>query len=254
MRRVGSATICLASVAAVCSALAACPAIAAAHGGMPFRAGAASVNFTPPAAGKLANDPADCAAPPTYDGRRDFAFEEPYEDQQGSGHYDPGDPYMDCNGNGRWDGNLLGGGPGSPRFYYHVADQVGARAMVVSNGQRRGAVEVLDKEGAFNVYLQRIRQKVAADGVHLDGIYISSNHDESAPDTIGISGVNAATSSVNAYFSKYMVQQSAKAIEGAVANQQSATIRYAEAKEPSNLRQCWSSYPFVDYQQMPSLQ
>src|SRR6478672_6250563 len=168
MRRVGSATICLASVAAVCSALAACPAIAAAHGGMPFRAGAASVNFTPPAAGKLANDPADCAAPPTYSGRRDFAFEEPYEDQQGSGHYDPGDPYIDCNGNGRWDGNLLGGGAGSPRFYDHVADQVGARAMVVSNGQRRVAVEVLDNEGAFNVYLQRIRQRVAADGVHLE--------------------------------------------------------------------------------------
>ena len=62
--------------------------------------------------------------------------------------------------------------------------------MVVSNGGRTIAVEVLDNEGAFNVYLQRIRQQVAADGVHLDGIYISSNHDESAPDTIGISGVN----------------------------------------------------------------
>ena len=51
-----------------------------------------------------------------------------------------------------------------------------------------------------------------------------------------------------------MVQQSAKAIEQAVADQRSATIRYAEAKEPANLRQCWSSYPFVDDQQMPSLQ
>ena len=33
-----------------------------------------------------------------------------------------------------------------------------------------------------------------------------------------------------------------------------ATIRYAEAKEPANLRQCWSSYPFVDNQLMPILQ
>ena len=219
-----------------------------------FRAGAASVSFTPPAAGKLANDPADCAAPPTYDGRRDFAFEEPYEDQQGSGHYDPGDPYMDCNGNGRWDGNLLGGGAGSPRFYDHVADQVGARAMVVSNGQRRVAVEVLDNEGAFNVYLQRIRQQVAADGVHLDGIYISSNHDESAPDTIGISGVNQFTSSVNAYFADYMVRRSAQAIEQAARNMQPAKLRFAEPQEPANLRQCWSSYPYVDDQLMPTVQ
>ena len=79
--------------------------------------------------------------------------------------------------------------------------------MVVSNGQRRIAVEVLDNEGAFNVYLERIRQQVAADGVHLDGIFISSNHDESAPDTIGISGVNELTSSVNDYFADYMVRQ-----------------------------------------------
>jgi hypothetical protein len=251
MRRVGSAT-CL--VAVVCLFIALSPASAAAQGGMPFRAGAASVSFTPPPAGQVANDPADCAAPPTYDGSRQFAFEEPYDDQQGSGHYDLGDPYMDCNGNGRWDGNLLGGGADAPRFYDHVADQVGARAMVVSNGQRRVAVEVLDNEGAFNVYLQRIRQKVAADGVHLDGIYISSNHDESAPDTIGISGVNLFTSSVNAYFADYMVRRSAQAIEQAARNLQPAKLRFAEAQEPPTLRQCWSSYPYVDDQLLPTVQ
>jgi hypothetical protein len=212
------------------------------------------VSFTPPRAGKIKHDPADCDPSGAFDGPRKFAFEEPYKDQQGSGHYDSGDPFVDCNGNGRWDGNLLGGGSDAPRFYDHVADQVGARAMAVSNGKRTIAVEVLDNEGAFNVYLQRIRRRVAADGVHLDGIYISSNHDESAPDTIGISGVNQLTSSVNAYFADYMVRKSAKAIERAVARQRPARIRYAEAIEPPNLRQCWSSYPFVDDQLMPGLQ
>src|SRR2546423_7466226 len=193
--------------------------------GAPFKVGAATVGFPPPRAGTLPGDPSDCDSTGTFDGPRHFAFEEPYKDQQSSGHYDSGDPFVDCNGNGRWDGNLLGGGADSPRFYNHVADSVGARAMVVSNGTRTIAVEVLDNEGAFNVYLQRIRQQVRADGVHLDGIYISSNHDESAPDTIGISGLSQATSSVNAYFAKYMVQQSAKAIEQAVAGQRGATIR-----------------------------
>jgi hypothetical protein len=219
-----------------------------------FRVGAATVNFTPPKAGELRNDSADCDPSGTFRGRRKFAFEEPYKDLQGSGHYDSGDPYVDCNGNGRWEGNLLGGGSDSPRFYDHVADDVGARALAVSNGNRTIAVEVLDNEGAFNVYLQRIRQRVTADGVDLDGIYISSNHDESAPDTIGISGVNQLTSSVNSYFADYMVRKSAKAIERAVAKERRARIRYAEAIEPGNLRQCWSSYPFVDDQQMPSLQ
>ncbi len=230
------------------------PAAAGWQGPAAFKVGAATASFTPPHAGALAHDPADCDSTGTFNGPRHFAFEEPYKDQQASGHYDFGDDFVDCNGNGRWDGNLLGGGADSPRFYNHVADSVGARAMVVSNGGRTIAVEVLDNEGAFNVYLQRIRQQVAADGVHLDGIYISSNHDESAPDTIGISGVNQLTSSVNAYFADYMVRKAATAIEQAAGRMRPATIRYAEAKEPANLRQCWSSYPFVDDQLMPSLQ
>ncbi len=244
-----------------CSALlgAAQPALAGAAkrggpGAHKFEVGAAAVSIAPPAAGQLANDPADCDPSGEFDGPREFAFEEPYKDLQGSGHYDFGDPYVDCNGNGRWDGNLLGGGADAPRFYDHVADEITARAMVVSNGKRAIAVEVLDNEGAFNVYLQRIRDQVAADGVHLDGIFISSNHDESAPDTIGISGVNPLTSSVNAYYADYMVRRSARAIEQAAARMEPATIRYAEAREPANLRQCWSSYPFVDDPLMPSLQ
>ena len=116
--------------------------------------------------------------------------------------------------------------------------------MAVSNGKRTIAVEVLDNEGAFNVYLQRIRRQVRADGVNLDGIYISSNHDESAPDTIGISGVNQLTSSVNAYFADYMVRAvGARRSRTRWRSSDAPTIRYAEAIEPANLRQCWSSYP-----------
>ncbi len=229
---------------------------ALAAGRAPFRVGAAKVSFTPPAAGKLPGDPADCgtvAQHATFDGKRDFAFEEPYEDTHGTGEYASDDPYLDCNGNGRWDGNFLGGGGDTPRFYDHVADQVGARAMVVSNGNRAIAVEVLDNEGAFNTYLERIRAQVVADGYDLDGIYISSTHDESAPDTIGIAGVSDTVSSVNDYFAGYMVKRAAEAIELAARHARPATLSYAEATEPARLRQCWSSYPYVDDQLMPTL-
>ena len=56
-------------------------------------------------------DPASTCLPAgatLFTGRRLFAFEEPYTDQMGSGHYDAGDPYLDCNADGRWDGNFLG--------------------------------------------------------------------------------------------------------------------------------------------------
>src|SRR5579862_529574 len=116
----------------------------------PFRVGAAVQSITPPSFGAVpGGDPANCKHSPIYDGARQFAFEEPYIDLQHDGHYDPGDPFVDCNGNGRWDGNLLGGGGNTPRFYDHVADPVGARAMVVSNGRQTVAVEVVDQEGLF---------------------------------------------------------------------------------------------------------
>jgi hypothetical protein len=231
------------------------------HGGKPahFRVGAAVGDFTPPEAGRLAHDPSNCATTPAqraqYNGARAFAFMEPYQDLQHSGHFDPGDPYLDCNGNGRWEGNLLGGGNDHPRFFTRVADPVGARAIVVSNGPRRIAVEVVDQEGLFNIYQDRIRALVErTPGVHLDGVFISATHDESAPDTLGLSGVDPFTSGVNSYFADFLVERSAAAIVQAYRSLRPASISYAEAIEPANLRQCWSSYPFVDNQLIPVLQ
>jgi|SRR5579884_145558 len=220
-----------------------------------FRAGAAVSDFSPPLRGHApGGDPANCDPTSAFNGPRQFAFVEPYMDSNHNGHYDAGEPYADCNGDGRWDGNLLGGGGNTPRYFDKVADPVGARALVVSNGKRTIAVEVVDQEGLFNVYQQRIRSRVAADGYKLDGIFISATHDESAPDSLGLGGVTPATSGVNNYWVAYLVRQSALAIEQAYRAMRPAKIRYTEVLEPSNLRQCWSSYPFVDDQHMPVLQ
>ena len=221
-----------------------------------FKAGAAVVSFAPPAFGKLKHDPANCATPAgtAYNGKRYFAFEEPYVDSKHDGHYDVGDPYVNCNHDGRWDGDTLGGGGNSPRFYNHIADRVGARALVISNGRTKIAIEVVDNEGLFNVFANRIRAKVRADGYHLSSIQISATHDESAPDTLGLGGVQPVISGTNEYFVTYLVQKAAVAIEQAYRRMVPAHIRYAEAKEPTNLRQCWSSYPFIDNQLMPVMQ
>jgi hypothetical protein len=219
-----------------------------------FKVGAAVTSFTPPRHGALAHDPAQCAGSAAFTGKLIFAFEESYTDTNHNGHYDPNEPIRDCNGDGRWDGNLLGGGGNTPRFYDHVADPVGARAIVVTAGGRTIAVEVVDQEGLFNVYQERIRSQVARDGYHLSNIFISATHDESAPDSLGLGGVTAMTSGTNPYFVDYLVKQSALAIERAYRRRRQARIRYTEVLEPSNVRQCWSSYPFVDDQHMPVLQ
>ena len=183
------------------------------HTAASFRVGAAVQSITPPS--RIAHDPALCPGSSAFTGPRPFAFIEPYTDTNHNGHYDPGEPYLDCNHNGRWDGNLLGGGDNTPRYFDHVADPVTARAMVVSNGKQKIAVEVLDQEGLFNVYQAQIRAKVRAAGIRLNGIFISATHDESAPDSLGLGGVSQTTSGVNNYWVRYMVNQSALAIERA---------------------------------------
>jgi hypothetical protein len=209
-------------------------------------------------------DPANCVAPPSFSGRRLFAFEEPYQDQKASGHYDPGDPFVDCNQDGRWDGNFIGGGSNAPRFYDHVADPVTARAMVVANGTRTIAVEVLDHEGVFNIYLEEIRRRVSLKlpvgaSLSANDVFISSTHDESAPDSLGLygpqdpTGTLPASSSVNRYWVDFFEEQAANAVVAAYANLQPATVSFTEAIQPANLRQCFSSYPYIDDQLMPTL-
>ncbi|MFN2581802.1 MAG: hypothetical protein ABR498_03565 [Candidatus Dormibacteria bacterium] len=210
-------------------------------------------------------DPADCGLTPAQlqtaglTGKRLFAYEEPYQDSNGNGQWDSGENYLDCNLDGRWDGNFIGGGSNAPRYYNYVADPVGARALVVGNGTRTIAIEVLDNEGAFNTYLDAIRSLVAQQlpqgaSLHANDIFISSTHDESAPDSIGLYGVTPVTSSANLYWINFMEQQAATAIVNAYKALQPASITYGEAIEPADMRQCFSSYPFVDDQLIPSLQ
>jgi hypothetical protein len=244
------------------------PAMAArADATLPFTVGAASQGYAPPAFGAslapfLTRDPADCLPPGNAvdTGARHFAFEEPYVDQMATGHYDLGDPFLDCNHDGRWDGNYIGGGSNAPRLYTSVADSPAAQAVAIGNGRATIAIEVLDHEGLFNIYQAEIRSRVVSDlttaGIHPpDSIFISSTHDESAPDSIGLYGPNAVSSSVNQYWTEdWLVPNAALAIENAVRAMRPANVRFAEPIQPDNLRQCFSSYPFIDNQLMPSFQ
>lgn len=244
-----------------------------------FRVGAAVTDFTPPcgidatAAQNCTTplgfvDPAYCAPPAdaANPGKRLFAFTEAYTDPNNLGHWDVGNgTWVDCTGppsgtpNLRWDGNFVGGGSNTPRYYDHVADPVTARAMVVTNGTRTIAIEVLDHEGVFNVYLARIRALVgtmlpAGASLHPEDVFISSTHDESAPDSLGLYASQPVLGSVNAFWTDYMEHRAAQAVVDAYGLMQPAYVRFAEPLEPANMRQCFSSYPFIDDQLMPTLQ
>ncbi len=219
-----------------------------------FRVGAAAVDVTPPAARPGVPDPARCTAPAGYDGRHLLTLEEPYRDTNGNGRHDDGEPFQDCpvrrvDGtvappDGRWDGIYLGGGDCCDRQPTAVLDPIWARTIVVDNGDHRVSITSVDNEGVFKEYWDRVRAKVRADGVRLDEMFFSSTHDESAPDTIGISGPNQFVSGVDPFYVEYLIARTAESIEHAALRPQRANLRFGSAR-PLDLTTCWSSYPFA---------
>jgi len=219
-----------------------------------FLVGAAAVDITPPLAAAGGTDPAHCAAPPTYTGHHLLTLEEPYQDSNGNGRHDDGEPFQDCpvrrvDGtvappDGRWDGIYLGGGDCCDRQPTAVLDPVWARTIVVDNGVKKVSITSVDNEGVFKEYWDRVRAKVRADGTRLDEMFFSSTHDESAPDTIGISGPSELVSGTDPFYVEYLIAQSAASIERAAAHTYHAHLRYGSVR-PSDLTTCWSSYPFA---------
>ena len=211
----------LALLALICAGL--IPANAAA-----FKAGAARADITPPPY-TTASDAAFVPICGTsaaqvaelWPGPRPFAFEKPYRDIYGLGRYAPGDPYCDADHTGRYEAPYIAGGSGQNHWPTAVEAGNGpaARAIVFAVGGKRVAIVAVDSIGLFNVTMDRIRAAVAHADPSLTQIYISSTHDESAPDPIGLWGPDASelpehpetptavSSGVDEYYFNFLVER-----------------------------------------------
>jgi hypothetical protein len=240
-----------------------------------FQAGAAKADITPPAY-TTASDSVFvpmCGASAAqvaelWPGPREFAFEKPYVDVHGLGKYAPGDPYCDADHTNRYEAPYIAGGDGENHWPMSVEAGNGpqARAIVLANSGGRAAIVSVDSIGIFNVTAQQIRDEVSRLDPTLTNVYVSSTHDESAPDPIGLWGPDAselpehpetpvATSSgVDEYYMSFLVERVARAVVAADAARRTAKLALATGSMPSNTQSCWSSYPFIDDQDMPVMQ
>jgi hypothetical protein len=206
--------------------------------------------------------------PQLWPGRRDFAFEKPYLDIYGLGRYAPGDPYCDADHTGRYEAPYIAGGSGQNHWPTAVEPGNGpaASAVVFAVGTQRVALVSLDSIGLFNVTMDRIRAAVAQLDPRLSDVFISSTHDESAPDPIGLWGPDtselpehpatptAVSSGVDEYYFDFLVERVAHAVAAADAALRPARLDVAIGSMPSNTQSCWSSYPYIDDQSMPVMQ
>ncbi|HMC52740.1 MAG TPA: hypothetical protein VKI64_08275 [Acidimicrobiales bacterium] len=257
----------------VASAAGAGPSTAAAPGGasQAFLAGAAEADITPPpwsTASDAAFVPA-CGSSPDqvgalWPGKRLYEFEKPYVDQAGTGRFVPGDPYCDADHTGRYEAPYLAGGSGANRWPTSTdpANPLGAQAVVSALGATKVALVVVDSIGLFNVTMDRIRAAVRSLAPDVSQVFVSSTHDESAPDPIGLWGPEppgnplptSSSSGVDEYYLDFMARRTAQAVADADVRLAPAQLRLAVGRIPSNVQSCWSSYPFIDDQALPVMQ
>jgi len=240
-----------------------------------LEAGAASGDITPPvrsaetdAAFIPACGTSDAQIEELWPGPRPFAFEKPYRDIYGLGKYAPGDPYCDADGTGRYEAPYIAGGSGQNHWPKTVEAGNGpaARAIVLATSKTRAAIVSVDSIGIFDVTAERIREEVKRLDPALTQIFVSSTHDESAPDPIGLWGPDASelpehpesptavSSGVDEYYMAFLVERVAKAVVAADHARRRATLSAAVGAMPSNTQSCWSSYPYLDDQNMPVMQ
>jgi hypothetical protein len=206
-----------------------------------------------------------------FNGIRYFAFEDPFHINPGSrpDEYDPsanngaGEPFCKLDAkpfrvpeyghvvdpSKYYEGIFLAGGNGLDRTGKAIiaGDTLGAQAIVFGQGSNRVALVEIDSIGTFNADYQRIRDLVVLQRPDLRGmkIVISSNHNESAPDPVGIWGPTQFTTGVNHLFISWEVGRVARAIERAAGRARPARLKIGEALDPNNFLPCFSSYPYL---------
>ncbi len=227
-----------------------------------FFAGAGEQDITPPKQGTAAGNAAAATFGPNASGRPDctidtahgrFAMQEPFQDQNGNGQWDPHvdlntnppsgppEPYCDVNGNGRWDG-LYADNNFGPLGDVH--DPIDVRAVAVSDGVHRPLVYAsVMLIGIFDFYTDEARAKLKAMGYDAD-LVVSADHNESSPDSVGLYGALTTPASVGArsgideYYMDFVADRIARAAAQAIhamapaklyANQVSARIPDGES-------------------------
>lgn len=149
---------------------------------------------------------------------------ETFEDTNGNGRYDVGEPFNDLNGNGKWDPVWLAGFS-QARAAFSVHDPIWARAILFEKDGRRAMVIACDVVGFLNPRVRKLREKIGG----VDQVIIASTHCHSAPDTVGLWGPFPGISGLSEKYLQQMedgvLECARKAIEARVP----ATLTAGEA-------------------------
>lgn len=151
-------------------------------------------------------------------------IENQWTDSNRNNLYDPGEPFVDTNGNMAFDGTWIAGfSSGRPATGQH--DDLEARAIVFRYNDTLVAQVVLDVVGLFRDDMERIRSHPMLAGLNIDHVIISSTHVHEGVDTVGLWGRTATETGVNTDYQQLIVDRAATAIRDAVMMAQQPSSR-----------------------------
>lgn len=154
------------------------------------------------------------------------AAETEWTDTDGDSHWDNDEPFVDVNGNGRFDAVWIAGfSTGRPATGVH--EPIWVRAIVFDHGNTRVAVAIVDAVGWFATEMDATRA-LLADSLDIDHLIIGSTHVHETPDTIGLWGRKDLESGVDLDYQAMVRQATADAVADAVAALEPVTMSVAQ--------------------------
>jgi hypothetical protein len=156
-------------------------------------------------------------------GKRDITpAVETFDDTNGNGKHDPGEPFVDANGNGVLDLYFLAG-LSNNRYATGVHDPIWARAIAMRQNATTIALVAVDCLGLFRDELEAVRARLDP-ALGVDYVIVTALHDHNAPDTVGGWGPDEFTNGVNKAWRETVRDRIAEAIGDAVRSLQPATM------------------------------
>lgn len=131
---------------------------------------------------------------------------EPFDDANGNGRRDLDESYTDLNDNGKFDGYTLFN---TGKQVLGVHDPIWARCYVLRQNQTTLAHCALDVGGYMYNEVKQIRADLDPK-LGVDLVLTSATHDHSAPDTVGIFGIE---DTVSGYVPEWMAEIRGKVVE-----------------------------------------
>lgn len=159
---------------------------------------------------------------------------ETYTDENGDREYQTSEPYVDKNGNHKFDGVWLFGGG---RAAMGVNTDVEARAIAFVEGDMTFVILSVDAVGLLSGDMDIIRNDPALAGLGIDHILVGATHAHDGPDTVGLWGPSPAVTGRQPFVLQSLYTASVAAIKDAVTTAQPAQLVIASTKlinDPAN--------------------